>query len=226
MPITLRRRYLEEHLRWKPRCFSLDRPMPDELSFEELIARVRSGDQAASRTLLERYGGAVRRVARMRIRHAMLSGQYDSVDIFQSVMRSFLMRVKKDDNDWQLDTPEQLLNLLLDMTDNTVVDKIRAATAEKRGGGERPGTIDVDPRDPKGHRPVEDELATKELAAQCWDKLSADGQRLFRLYFIEQMEWSEVAELEGSTAEACRKKLERAFENVAKQFPSQERGDA
>jgi RNA polymerase sigma factor (sigma-70 family) len=200
--------------------------MPDDLSFEELIARVRSGDQDASRVLLDRYGSSVRRVARMRIRHAMLSGQYDSVDIFQSVMRSFLMRVRRDDNNWQLDTPEQLVNLLLDITDNTVVDKIRAATAEKRGGGERPGTIDVDPKDPRGHRWVEDELATKELATQCWDKLSTDGQRLFRLYFIEQLEWSEVAQLEGSTAEACRKKLERAFENVAKQFPEQERGDA
>lgn len=199
--------------------------MSNDLTFAALIEQVRIGDQAASRLLLERYGAAVRRVARMRIRQAMLSGQYDSVDVFQSVMRSFLMRVKQDDNNWHLDTPEQLLNLLLNMTDNTVVDKIRAATADKRGGGERLETIDVDPRDNRASRSVEEELATKELAAKCWDRLSTDGQRLFRLYYFEQLEWNDVAAQEGSTAEACRKKLERALKSVAEQFPSEERGD-
>lgn len=224
MPVTLRRhrRYLEKHSRHQPRCFSLDHAMPEELTFDELIDRVRSGDEGAARVLYEQYGSAIRRVARTRLRHAMLTGQYDSVDIFHSVMRSFFARVERDDNRWQLDTPEQLLNLLLQMTDNTVVDKIREATADKRGGGERPGTIEDDLIDRGNQRPVDEVLATRELAAQCWDQLSADGRRLFQMFFIDQLEWKEIADREGSTPDACRNKLNRAFENVARQYPAQE----
>ncbi len=100
--------------------------MPEELSFDELIDRVRGGDEGAARLLYDRYGSAIRRVARAHIRHAMMGGQYDSADIFHSVMRSFFARVQRADNAWTLDTPEQLLNLLLDMTDKTAIDKIRA----------------------------------------------------------------------------------------------------
>jgi RNA polymerase sigma factor (sigma-70 family) len=192
--------------------------MPEELSFQELLSRVRRGDNDAATELLNRYGDAVRRVARQRLRRSRLRHRLDSVDVLQSVMKSFLMRYAGPDNQWKIDTPEQLINLLLDMAGNTVIDKKRREMSGKRGGGEETQSIVVDPPNPKRDPLPEELMITRELAALCLEKLSADGRRLFRLRFEEQLEWSAIADLEGSTAEACRNKLNRAFDSVREQM--------
>lgn len=199
---------------------SEDRPVYEELSFADLLARVRAGDADAETELVNRYGDAVRRVARYRIRRSRLTHRLDSVDILQSVMKSFLMRYAGSDTPWRIDTPEQLVNLLLDMVGNTVVDKKRREMTAKRGGGVQIEPIVFDPPARRRESPV-DAAITRELAALCLEKLSADGRRLFRLRWEEQLEWSAIAALEGSTAEACRNKFNRALEAVREQLSSE-----
>jgi DNA-directed RNA polymerase specialized sigma24 family protein len=188
-----------------------------ELTFAELLAHVRAGEPEAEAELVARYGDAVRRVARYRIRRSRLTHRVDSVDILQSVMKSFLVRFARGDSAWRLDTPEQLINLLLEMASHTVVDKKRREMAEKRGGGREIEPITGDLA--KRGQPKPDEIVIdRELAELCLEKLSADGLRLFQLRFVEQLEWSAIADRERSTAEACRNKFNRALAAVREQL--------
>jgi DNA-directed RNA polymerase specialized sigma24 family protein len=215
-----RRKYLGRVQSGRPSRRAEDRPVYEELSFAELLARVRTGDADAETELVDRYGDAVRRVARYRIRRSRLTHRLDSVDILQSVMKSFMIRYARTDNPWRIDTPEQLVNLLLDMTGKSVIDKKRGEMTAKRGGGVEIEPIITDPRARRNESPV-DIAITRELAALCLEKLSADGRRLFHLRFEKQLEWSAIAALEKSTAEACRNKFNRALEAVRGQMPSE-----
>lgn len=55
--------------------------MPEARTFEELIERVRAGDQDASAELVRRYEPAIRRAVWFRLVDARLGGLLDSMDI-------------------------------------------------------------------------------------------------------------------------------------------------
>ena len=60
--------------------------MVEAPTFEELIRRVRAGDQDAAAVLVRRYEPAIRRAVRFRLADARLGNLLDSMDICQSVL--------------------------------------------------------------------------------------------------------------------------------------------
>jgi len=101
-----------------------------DVSFQELIRRVRGGDQAAAAELVERYEPAVRRAVRFRLVDARLRSLLDSMDICQSVMASFFVRAAA--GQYELDKPTQLVNLLVAMAHNKVASLARKERAQRR----------------------------------------------------------------------------------------------
>ena len=89
--------------------------MADENHFQELIQRVRAGDQAAAQELVTRYESKIRRVVRVKL-DTRLQRHFDSMDICQSVLASFFVRAAL--GQYEIKTPEE------------VMAKIEAVTAE------------------------------------------------------------------------------------------------
>src|SRR5262249_8797908 len=66
--------------------------MSEPTSFEDLIRRVRAGDQDAATELVRRYEDSIRRAVRFRLADTRLVRVLDSMDICQSVFASFFVR--------------------------------------------------------------------------------------------------------------------------------------
>jgi DNA-directed RNA polymerase specialized sigma24 family protein len=75
-------------------------------SFEDLMARVRDGDNAAAEALFRRYAPAVKRVVRGLMRVESIWRGTDPSDIYQSVMASFFIRAAL--GQYDISRPEQL----------------------------------------------------------------------------------------------------------------------
>src|SRR4051794_2985795 len=104
--------------------------MEQEMAFADLIRRLRAGDQGAAEELVRRYEPTIRRVARVRLADTRLRRLLDSMDICQSVFGSFFVRTAL--GQYDLDTPEQLLKLLVRMSRNKVLAHARGAGAARR----------------------------------------------------------------------------------------------
>jgi DNA-directed RNA polymerase specialized sigma24 family protein len=105
-----------------------------ELNFAELMELVRKGDDRATTEMMDRYGGEVRRLARVRLRHGKLRRILESSDILQSVMGSFFRRADDGEYDERVNSPDELLRLLATMVRFKVIDQLRRTNSDRRGG--------------------------------------------------------------------------------------------
>ena len=76
------------------------------------------------------YEPAIRRAARVRLTDSRLRRLFDSMDISQSVFASFFVRAAL--GQYELDRPEQLLRLLVNMSRKKLVDQARHEGAARR----------------------------------------------------------------------------------------------
>src|ERR1700722_4643922 len=88
--------------------------------FQDLIRRIRAGDQDAASEFVRLYEPAIRRAARIRILDPRLAPQLDSADIAQSVFKSFFLRAAL--GQYDLTKPNQVVNLLVAMSRNKLAD--------------------------------------------------------------------------------------------------------
>jgi RNA polymerase sigma-70 factor (ECF subfamily) len=196
--------------------------MPEEPSFRDLVARVRSGDHEAAAELVRRYEPTLRRTARLRLRDPQLRRLFDSTDICQSVFRNFFVRVAA--GQFDLDGPEALLKLLATMARNTVTNQALRQRARRRDY-RREAAEDV------GDRPIaapgstpSEQVAARELLAEARRRLSPDERHLLDLR-QQGREWADIAADLGGRPEALRKQLARAVDRVARELGLDEVSD-
>jgi RNA polymerase sigma-70 factor (ECF subfamily) len=194
--------------------------MPEEAPFHDLIRRVRAGDRQAATDLVRRYEPAVRRAVRVWLVDARLRRAFDSVDICQSVLGSFFVRVSL--GQYQLDRPEQLVNLLLAMARNKLADQTRHQQAERRDARRE---ADASPEQliAAGASPSQ-QVAGEELLHEFRRRLSAEERELAEQR-ASGREWSAIAAERGASPEALRKQLARAINRVARELGMDELGD-
>src|SRR5262245_21317436 len=101
--------------------------MKTELSFAELLRRVRLGDEQAAADLVRVYLPALQRLARVRLRSLQLQRFYDADDLCQSVLLAFFPRIAQ--GRYQLDSPADLLRLLSTMLRNKLLSHADAQQA-------------------------------------------------------------------------------------------------
>jgi len=186
-------------------------PMAEGASFQDLVVRIRAGDNDAAAELMRRYEPAVRRIARVRLGEAHLRHLLDSLDICQSVFASFFVRAAL--GELELDSPERVLKLLVAMTRRKVIDQVRKASAARRDyrraaearAAERCTAEDLTPSE---------QVATEELLHEFRRRLSADERRLADQRAAGQ-DWSAIAAECGGSPEALRKQLARAVDRVS-----------
>lgn len=192
--------------------------MSDEVPFQELITRVRRGDDAAASELVRRYEPAIRRAVRFRLTDPRLRRTLDSMDVCQSVMASFFVRAAT--GQYDLDTPEQLLRLLTTMARNKLLNQARQEHAARRDN--RLVTEDLASQDVAqgGPSPVR-QAEARELLAEVHKRLSAEELRLVELR-NQGHDWNSIAAEVGGNAAALRQKLHRALARLSQQFGLEE----
>jgi RNA polymerase sigma-70 factor (ECF subfamily) len=189
--------------------------MPESPTYDDLIRRVSAWDQDAAADLIRRYEPAIRRVVRVRLADARLGNLLDSMDICQSVLRSFFVRAAA--GQYDLETPEQLLKLLASMARNKLTTQARREHAQRRDrrrvvreapdegwlvapGGGPSGVVDA-----------------RDLFQEVQRRLTPEERQILELR-NQGHDWAAIAAQLGGGAEALRKKLARAIDRVAGQL--------
>jgi RNA polymerase sigma-70 factor (ECF subfamily) len=186
-------------------------PMPDGSSFQDLVRRVRAGDGDAAAELLRRYEPTIRRVARVRLADTRLQRLFDSTDVCQSVFASFFVRTAL--GQYDLETPEQLLKLLVDMSRKKVIDLARGAGAARRDFRREQGSPEKRQCAAKDPSPSQ-EVSDRELLQEFRRRLSPEERQLAEERAAGR-DWGQIAAERGASAEALRKQLRRAVNRVA-----------
>lgn len=184
----------------------------DEQEFVTFVARIRKGDPNAAEELLRRYEPLVRRQVRMQLSDTRMTRLYESVDYAQSVFASFFFRAAG--GEYQLDDPQSLIRLLVQMTRNKVASGARRQLSNKRDGARR----DVDSQVFQGKADRGDSpsqmVSFREMVHRAEQQLSTEELAIVELR-REGSSWEEVAAKLGGTAQARRMQHARAMERVS-----------
>ena len=173
--------------------------MPEDSLFHELMRRVRTGDQDAAAELVRNYEPAIRRAARIRLVDTRLQRLFDSMDISQSVFASFFVRAAL--GQYELERPEQLLRLLVNMSRKKLADQAHQQGAARRDYRR----LDPNPSQRPFVTTIPDpsqQAAAKELLEEFRKRLSPEERSLAELRTSGQ-NWNQIATVQGENAEAC-----------------------
>jgi RNA polymerase sigma factor (sigma-70 family) len=185
--------------------------VPDEPTTRELLDRIRAGDGAAAADLVRRYEPEIRRAIRVKLTDPRLRRLLDSLDVCQSVLGNFFVRVAA--GQFELDNPQQLLSLLVTMARNKVLDHARRQQADRRDQRRLGGNAGLDQVAGPEASPSRI-VAGRELLDMVHVRLTVEEREL-----VEQRaqgrDWAALAAERGVSAEALRKRLTRALDRVA-----------
>jgi RNA polymerase sigma factor (sigma-70 family) len=189
--------------------------MPGRADIEDLVERVRAGDQAAAAELVRDYEPYIRRAVRIQLRDPRLRAGIDTADVCQSVLASFFARLAL--GQYDLSRPGQLAALLMRMARSKVATRARRAEVGRRDGrGQEAyaaaiGSIVAPDPDP-GRVVIE-----RDLLEQFRRRLSAE-ERALSDRRASGFGWPEIADELGGSPEALRKKFARALDRIAREL--------
>jgi RNA polymerase sigma-70 factor (ECF subfamily) len=186
-------------------------PTPD------LIPRVRAGDAQAAAEVVHYYEPVVRSRIRvwLRMQDTRLRRLFDSMDICQSVMASFFVRAAV--GQYDLEQPEQLLGLLVQMARHKLTDQIKQQQAQRRDI-RRVQDVERHGDNLAGPDPSPSEwCAGQELLQEFRKRLSAEEQQIADRR-AEGHDWAAIAAELGGTPDSRRMQLGRALDRVAAQL--------
>lgn len=188
--------------------------MSADTPFQDLIARMRSGDQNAATELVRRYESVIRRTVRFRLVDTRLGAIFDSMDICQSVLGSFFVRAAA--GQFDLDTPEELVKLLTTMARNKLASQARKEQADRRDrrravGGELVGEMPASEPSPS------QQLMSAEMLQEVYRRLSPNELRLVELR-NQGHDWAHIAQELDSDPVLLRKQFSRALDRVTREM--------
>lgn len=184
-------------------------------SFRELLRRVRAGDEQATTELVQTYAQAIRVHVRVRLTDPRLRRMFDSSDICQSVMTKFVFCARL--GRYELDTPEQLRNLLITMAVNRVQKHADREQTQKRDCRRVEHSTKAEPPiiDP-GESPSQI-VALRELEEKAQNLFTPE-----ELWIREQIRagrgWLEIGAGLGKSAAAVRMQYDRAVDRLTRQL--------
>ena len=182
-----------------------------QLEFDELVLRASGRDEVAAAELIRRFEPDLRRLIRSAMTDRGLRRLLDTVDVSQSVLAAFFVRLRA--GGYRAIGPRQLASLLELMARHEVIDQARRQRAARRGGGAiQLGEWRADPaaRD----REPGDCLADRELLEIVRTRMAEADRELLDSWLAGQS-WAEIATRLGGGAEALRKRLGRAITEAA-----------
>jgi RNA polymerase sigma-70 factor (ECF subfamily) len=182
------------------------------ISFNELILRVRAGEEEAATEIVRRYEPAIRRAVRFRIDNSHLKRVMDSVDLCQSVMASFFLRAAA--GQYDIDEPEKLSKLLVAIARNKIAMHARAQQRQCRDQ-RRVQALSEPGFEPTGNEPTPSQNISGQELLQAAQRLMSLEERQLLEWRKDGIGWEEIAQRMQGSPEALRKKLSRALDAVA-----------
>ncbi len=185
--------------------------MTPEAYFQDLVVRVRAGDQNASTEFARMFEPFILRVSRFEMRkqlhHKKIRSRLGASDVCQSVFKSLFVGLKE--GRFVLNQPEQLQKLLRIMSRFKIATegrKLSVILREVMADGSPPELADSGPSPEKA---VEDQdLAEAVLRNFSEDELDLLQRRL------DGATWPEIAKQLGVDADTLRRRLDRAIQRV------------
>ncbi len=184
--------------------------MSESPDFLDFLQRIRAGDEDAARELVRRYEPLVRREVRMRMHDRRLNRAFDSVDVTQSVFARFFDQVA---DDFELDSPEQLMRLLFAMARNRTISRVRSEHRMvrdlRRLTSEAAAMDEV-----TAIQPSPSECVSQDEELELLQKALTDEERRIVELRNQGCEWEEVAARLGGTGQARRMQLTRVVDRL------------
>jgi RNA polymerase sigma-70 factor (ECF subfamily) len=190
-------------------------------SFVTLFARVRARDPRATAEFVRAYEPQLRRKIRnwLRLRYPFLSSVLDSVDVCQSVLACFLLRVAL--GQYDLEQPEDVWNLLVVMSRRRLRQHARDQSTDRRDARRREavasGLLEAVSQGPSPSQ----EASARDLLRAVRERLTAEEWAVAERR-LEGCSWAEAAAALGGTADARRVQLARALDRVARELGLEE----
>ena len=193
--------------------------MSEASSFRELIDRVRARDEQAAAELVRRYEPTIRMAIRVRLRDPALRRLLDSMDICQSVLANFFVRVVA--GQFELETADQLVKLLVTMARNKVTNHALKQQAARRDQRRlQKGGLDENALVASGPTPSQ-VVANQELLQEFRKRLSEDERRLADQR-AQGRSWADIAAEHGGNEDTLRMQLTRAIDRVTRELRLEE----
>ncbi len=183
--------------------------------FADFITRIRAGDHSAAEELVRTFEPVVRREIRMNMTDRRMARMFDSVDICQSIWSSFFVRVAA--GQFDLESPNQLTNLLMAMARNKLAFQSRRHRYQKRDVGRiDPAGVPIESISDQQPTPS-DCASVRELYSKMQSNLTDEERQISELRRTG-LAWEEIATTLGGTAQARRMQLDRAADRVIRQM--------
>ena len=183
---------------------------PGDNPFITYITRLRAGDASALEELVARYEPVIRLEARMRLKAPHLRAVLDSMDICQSVLKSFFTRAAA--GQFSIDRPEDLNRLLVQMACNKSKEAARKEHAQKRDARKTARLGDETDLLAGSADPFED-LEWRELLIRGRELLEPD-ERIVADRRVAGDSWDDIAAALGGTPDRHRMQLKRAQDRI------------
>lgn len=186
-----------------------------DTDFSHMIRQVRAGDAEAAANLVQSYESELRIIARAKLNDPQLRRLVDSMDICQSILGNFFIRASA--GQFDIESPEQLRQLLATMVRNKVTDHARRQKAGRRDMGR----VVEHPIDSLANSAFDDtpsQIAeAKELAAEARNRMTSDELEIVDRR-MNGLNWEQIALERATSPEAVRKTMKGAMDRVAKSF--------
>jgi RNA polymerase sigma factor (sigma-70 family) len=185
------------------------------VSFSTLLAKVCAGDQEAAAELVRSYQPHVHRFVRFRLVGWRLRRQVDSLDVCQTVFGAFFTRLAE--GGVRLDSPDQLMALLLTMARNVVCKNAEEQHAARRDV-RRLVDQHVDELNVAGDDDTPSQAAARnELLAAISIGLTSEETRLVDQW-LSGKTWAEIGQEAGEQPDAARMRLQRLLKRVGRRL--------
>jgi RNA polymerase sigma factor (sigma-70 family) len=182
--------------------------------FPQLLHRVRAGDEQAAAELVRLYEPALHRLVRLRLCGLRLCRILDPADVCQSVFGAFFVRITS--GQYELHTADDLRRLLFVMARNQLITEVRRWRVRARNLPEEDNGQAIEDLACPGATPSQ-QLEARDLLEEFRRRLSREERWLADQRFLHRP-WVEIAGECGSSPEALRKRLSRAFARIAVEF--------
>lgn len=189
--------------------------------FDQRIALLRAGDPSVIQQFVSDYEPFLRRALRAKLTKAALRHAADSNDLSQSVLGSFLIRIRN--GEFQITNENDLERLLITFANRKFIALARREYADKRDRKRvrriKSDSVLVDPA-----TNPEVTVEKQELIGEVHRRLSESDLQLFDLR-QKGHSWEAIGKLLDRDAVQLRKQLSRALNRIAAEMAEDERND-